>query len=294
MLRYCDGLPVGPLMSEATPDVTLLPVTGGLRSCGYRKLSTSERPLVSVITVVFNGVKELAATIQSVTSQSYDNLEYLVIDGCSTDGTLDVIRLHDGKIDYWLSEPDCGVYDAMNKSIEKASGDWLLFLGAGDLLLNCLHAVVPLLSDPSTVYYGDVYMPGKHRLYDGRFGRHKLSRVNIPHQATFYPKALFDDYRFDLRYPILADYDLNIRAFCDKKFAYRYIPVLVTIYEDREGVSSRIQDTVFNRDNYSILRDNFGFVYGCEFLVREFFRRFERNFLRKFVSFIKQKFRNAN
>lgn len=280
-------------MSENLAGESTNPATGGWRDTFLRKTSAPGLPVISVITVVFNGVKELAATIHSVTSQDYGNVEYLVIDGGSTDGTLDVIRLHEREIDYWLSEPDSGVYDAMNKAIDKASGDWLLFLGAGDLLLNCLHKVAPLLCDPSTVYYGDVYMPGKHRLYDGRFSPHKLSRINIPHQATFYPKSLFDEYRFDLRYPILADYDLNIRAFCGNKFLYCYIRILVTIYEDRDGMSSVIQDMAFNQDRYLILRDNFGFLTGYEYRVRELFRIFERKVLRKFTSILKKKLRNS-
>lgn len=262
---------------------------GGLRLTGHRKAPYQGHPLISVITVVFNGVQELATTIQSVSSQLYDNVEYIIIDGGSSDGTLDTIRVHDGEIDYWQSEPDSGVYDAMNKSIDQASGNWLLFLGAGDYLLNCLHKVAALLRDPTTVYYGDVYMPGKHRLYDGRFSTHKLSRANLPHQATFYPKTLFDCYRYDLRYPILADYDLNIRAYCGKKFQYSYIKLLVTIYEDRNGISSRLQDTAFKRDTYRILSNNFGFLIGSEYLIRDFFRSLERKVLRKLTSYIKGK-----
>ncbi|MHC1699093.1 MAG: glycosyltransferase family 2 protein [Geobacteraceae bacterium] len=278
-------------MSKAVAHDALLPMRGGLRLNGQRKCPSAKQPLISVITVVFNGVTELAATIQSVTNQHYDNVEYLVIDGGSSDGTLDVIRIHEKEIDYWQSEPDRGVYDAMNKSIDLASGNWLLFLGAGDLLLNCLHNVAPLLRDPSIVYYGDVYMPSKHRLYDGRFSSHKLSRANIPHQAIFFPKALFDVYCFDLRYPILSDYDLNIRAYCGGRFLYRYIPVLVTIYEDREGMSSCTRDSAFKRDTYRILRENFGFLTGCEYQVRAFFRFFERRVIRKLISFVKRNLR---
>lgn len=280
-------------MSDTTDGVTPPPITGGLRLTEQCKRPSSGYPLISVITVVYNGVQELAATIHSVRNQRYSNVEYLVIDGGSSDGTLDVIRAHDGEIDYWLSEPDSGVYDAMNKSISQASGNWILFLGAGDLLLNCLHEVAHLLREPSTVYYGDVYLPSKHRLYDGKFTLHKLSRANMPHQAIFYPKALFDTYRFDLRYPIMADYDLNIRAYCGNKFVFRYIRVLVTIYEDQEGMSSRMRDTAFDKDSYRILRDNFGLFIGCEYLVREFFRTFERTILRKITSFLKGKWSNV-
>jgi glycosyltransferase involved in cell wall biosynthesis len=280
-------------MPEVTTTVASPPATGGLRLTGHLKTSSPGHPLISVITVVYNGVRDLSATIQSVSNQRYDNVEYLILDGGSSDGTLDIIRAHDGEIDYWLSEPDGGVYDAMNKAVDHASGNWILFLGAGDLLLNCLHEIAPHLRNSSTVYYGDVYMPSEHRLYDGRFSAHKLSRSNMPHQAIFYPRPLFDDYRYDLRYPILADYVVNIRAYCDKKFRFRYIRTLVTIYEDREGMSSCSRDAAFDTDHYRILRDNFGYLIGCEYRVREFFRVFERNVLRRLTSFLKEKLRRA-
>ena len=89
-------------------------------------------PLITIITVAYNAVKDIENTILSVLNQTYPNIEYIIIDGGSTDGTLDIIKKYEDKISYWVSEPDKGIYDAMNKGIVKANGDYLFFLGADD------------------------------------------------------------------------------------------------------------------------------------------------------------------
>lgn len=89
-------------------------------------------PKVSIITVVYNGEKELENTILSVIRQTYDNLEYIIVDGGSTDNTINIIKKYANKISYWISEPDKGIYDAMNKGIDVANGEWLLFRNCGD------------------------------------------------------------------------------------------------------------------------------------------------------------------
>lgn len=105
---------------------------GGLRTKGYFKKSYKDKPLVSIITVVLNGEKYLEETILSVLNQTYDNVEYIIIDGGSTDGTLDIIKKYEHAIDYWVSERDRGIYDTMNKGITVASGEWIELLNAGD------------------------------------------------------------------------------------------------------------------------------------------------------------------
>jgi len=89
-------------------------------------------PLITVITVVLNGEKALEETIKSVISQTYPNVEYIIIDGGSTDGTLDIIKKYEDYIDYWVSEPDKGIYDAMNKGVDLTTGQWINFINAGD------------------------------------------------------------------------------------------------------------------------------------------------------------------
>src|SRR6266568_462736 len=91
---------------------------GGLRIHGYYKRSLPSKPLITIVTVVYNGVRHLEETILSVVNQAYDNIEYIIIDGASTDGTLDILKQYDGKLDYWVSERDNGIYYAMNKALE--------------------------------------------------------------------------------------------------------------------------------------------------------------------------------
>src|SRR6266542_5471148 len=109
---------------------------GGRRLHGARKASRPGLPLVSVITVVFNRARHIEETIRAVLAQSYPNVEYIVIDGGSTDGTIEIIRRYDDRIDYWISERDAGVYDAMNKAVSLVSDPdaYVLFANAGDRL----------------------------------------------------------------------------------------------------------------------------------------------------------------
>ena len=106
---------------------------GGLRKQGYFKSSEKDKPLISVVTAVYNGEKFLEQAIKSVLSQSYDNVELIVIDGGSTDGTLDIIKKYDKQINYWVSEPDHGLYDALAKGFSCASGDIFSWLNSDDM-----------------------------------------------------------------------------------------------------------------------------------------------------------------
>ena len=111
-------------------------INGGLRTKGITKNSTAEKPLISVVTVVYNGEKTLEQTILSVVNQTYNNVEYIIIDGGSKDNTLDIIKKYEDKIDYWQSEPDKGIYDAMNKGIKLATGEFIYILGCDDFLID--------------------------------------------------------------------------------------------------------------------------------------------------------------
>jgi len=105
---------------------------GGFRTNGYFKKSYNSKPLVTIITAVFNGEKHLKKTIQSVIAQTYDSIEYIVIDGGSTDGTVDIIKKYEDKIAYWISEADSGIYDAINKGLKLAMGVYVAILNADD------------------------------------------------------------------------------------------------------------------------------------------------------------------
>ncbi|GAB3708077.1 glycosyltransferase family 2 protein [Spirosoma flavus] len=185
-------------------------------------------PLISIITVVYNAQSTLEATIQSVVNQQKGLFEYWIIDGGSTDGSLDIIRRHEHELAGWISEPDTGIYDAMNKGVDRASGDWLFFLGADDTLTEgILEKVAPLLADKLTAVYGKV-------IYDN--GYEYLSRINswtllentLHHQSAFYHRRLFDGFRYDTHYKINGDYELTLKIYLEKHQSV-YVPYIISV-----------------------------------------------------------------
>ncbi|WP_097460153.1 glycosyltransferase family 2 protein [Mangrovitalea sediminis] len=143
---------------------------GGLRLQGQFKVSLNEKPLITVVTVVYNGADCLEGTIKSVIEQRYDNVEYIIVDGGSTDGTLDIVRKYEHAIDYWVSEPDKGIYDAMNKGIDLGSGQWINFMNAGDYFFDidilCKIFRNSAVVSGADVIYGDheVRYPNKTKI----------------------------------------------------------------------------------------------------------------------------------
>jgi glycosyltransferase involved in cell wall biosynthesis len=211
-------------------------------------------PLISVITTTFNSGEKIAATVASVLSQQKGLYEFLVVDGGSTDGTLAHLRAQ-GPVLRYLSEPDEGIYDAMNKGIRLTSGKFLYFLGAGDRLLpGVLEAVaaeirkLPAQTSRPTVLYGNVNSSHYSRPYDGRFDCFKLLRRNICHQAIFYQRSVFERLGFyNTKYRLLADWEFNIRCFNDRGIRKRYIPLRIADYEGG-GKSITTPDLAFYAD----------------------------------------------
>ncbi|RPD40484.1 glycosyltransferase family 2 protein [Chitinophaga barathri] len=232
---------------------------------------------ISIVTVVYNGAKTLERTIRSVADQQYSNTEYIVIDGGSTDGTQDIIRNYSHVINYQTSENDKGIYDAMNKSLKIATGDWLLFLGADDYLLqDSISNFVERITDKDALYYGDVYMPGRHILYHGQSSASLLARRNISHQAIFYPRSIYSKKQYTLEYSICADYAYNLEAFRElgaSKFIY--IPVLVAIFNDRDGTSAKKTDARFDAVHSSLVRKNLGLLVYLQTILLKFSRFFK-------------------
>jgi glycosyltransferase involved in cell wall biosynthesis len=220
---------------------------------------------ISVITVTFNAVDVLEQTILSVLNQSFKNIELIIIDGKSSDGTVELINKYSDMITL-VSEPDKGIYDAMNKGVKIATGDWIYFLGAGDILLNVLHKILPHLKARNTIYYGDVYKLDELKIYDGEFSPFKFAVKNICHQSIFYPSMVFKRYEFDLKYRLQADYDLNLKCYGDKQIHYVYVPALIAAY-DGDGMSANILDIPFFKDKLKSIKLNFSLpVYGYVFL----------------------------
>ena len=216
------------------------------------------RPRFSIITPTYNPGQRVEETIKSVLAQKNELFEYIIVDGCSTDETLNIIRKYEGRIK-WSSQRDCGVYDAMNRGIRMAAGDYLYFLGAGDRLReNILEKVEKTIPDGHLIFiYGNVFLLDKKRKYLGKFDEAKIARANICHQAIFYERTIFDVIgTYDLRYSLLADHDLNLRCFGDKRIRKIYVDEVIADYEG--GGISMGKDLNFIKDAPRIIRENLG------------------------------------
>lgn len=148
-------------------------------------------PRISVITVVLNDVDGLARTMSSMANQDYGNVQYVIVDGGSTDGTLDLIRRRGHLVERWISEPDEGIYHAMNKGLDLADGDWLLFMNAGDEF-----AGMTALSSAAALVAGDVDVVYSDWLYrqSGVVAKADLPKMNVRHQSVLYRKSLHEVY----------------------------------------------------------------------------------------------------
>lgn len=225
---------------------------GGRR---LREGARSQPPLVSIVTVVFRAARELPPLLESILAHRDQDTEWIVIDGGSDDGTLEILRRYEDAIDYWLSEPDSGIYDAMNKGVAAATGHYILHLNAGDRLRKiprqeleaCMSEKIDLAS-----FAVDVECFGIHRPRPNRF----MSRFALTshHQGGFYRRE--GHLGYDTQYPIHADFDLNQRMMIAGK-TIRCFHIIVS--EMGTGGISSTRRTY--RENYRLIRRNFGLPY---------------------------------
>jgi glycosyltransferase involved in cell wall biosynthesis len=201
-------------------------------------------PFISIITVNLNNVAGLRQTLESIFSQGYKDVECLVIDGGSNDGSKQLMDQFAYKSIYALSEPDNGIYHAMNKGIAMAKGEWLLFLNSGDLLFNprVLGDIVPQL-DNQGIVYGDLMIkePTKSwiKKYDQPLSFEYFTRDTLPHQGAFIHRKLFNEMGlYDESGILCADWQFFLEAVCRYAYPAKYLDMLIAIY-DYTGLSSR-------------------------------------------------------
>ena len=200
----------------------------------------------SVITVCYNAASTISRTIASVLNQTYQGVEYIVVDGGSKDGTVELLKgIADERL-HFVSEKDNGIYDAMNKGLKMATGDYLIFLGADDTFFDAqvLERVEQKIQNKTCVIYGDVMLKTYRKLYNGRFTRWTWGHRNICHQSIFYPQSVYSKYAYDEQYRRVADWDYNLRLLIDG-IAFHYIAETICTFNDAGGASSTGKDYTF-------------------------------------------------
>ena len=224
---------------------------------------------LSIITVCLNDKHGFARTAESVISQSFQDFEWVVVDGGSADGTEQLLKSYSGRIDHLISEPDDGIYDAMNKGIRSASGDFCLFLNAGDTLYSCdcIRQLQPHLVGDLIIGKMEVIDPedtnknGIREFESRNIGKRYLFYRTLPHQATCIRKALFDQYGlYDTSFVIAADHDFFMRVF-NKGAEMTFLPFCLSSYY-LDGVSSRMKvSKLFEEERRRIRSVHFSMLY---------------------------------
>ncbi|WP_236579115.1 glycosyltransferase family 2 protein [Hydrogenimonas urashimensis] len=236
-----------------------------------RTTSNPDGPKITIVTVVYNALEELKKTVQSVASQTYPHLEYIVVDGGSTDGTIEFLKSSEKVVSRWISRPDRGIYDAMNRGAELADGDYIQFLNAGDTLYSetVLSEVAQKLKEnPAKVLFGRALTGSEERIswlypsVEAPAITEWLKSHDPNHQAIFFPKSFYKKHQYDLKYKITADLDYKLRA--KKEIGYLFIDRVIVKFalggvSTQNGnfgfITQRIKESVMRNLEHRLYRE---------------------------------------
>lgn len=206
-------------------------------------MSILHQPLISVVTVSYNAVSTIEETICSVINQTYSNIEYIIIDGGSTDGTVDIIKKYADKIAYWVSEPDKGIFNAMNKGVLNATGEWVIFINCGDKFYTS-HVLKEIFyhkykDDGTDVLYGNMIL--KYSFADFLSYPKDLSCFNtifpFSHPASIVRVSILKKYLFNEKYKLASDYDFFLKLY-KAGYKFKYLNIIISVFEAENGASS--------------------------------------------------------
>ncbi|HEY4322430.1 MAG TPA: glycosyltransferase family 2 protein [Mucilaginibacter sp.] len=228
-------------------------------------MKQSWQPKLTVITVVYNNAKDIERTMLSVLNQSYPNIEYIIVDGLSNDGTLEIIKRYKSRIAKLISEKDKGIYDAMNKGLAIATGDYVLFMNSADEFYEPeTVAKVFAAGDDADIYYGETEMIDDKGQSHGQ-RRHKAPEnfnwrsfkygMNVSHQAIYIRRSLVEPY--NSRYKLSADIDWIIRA---AKKSRKIINVNQYVAKYQVGGMSKTKHRESLLERFDIMKRYYGLV----------------------------------
>jgi len=275
------------------------------RKGGLRFLKTYPRknvpeypPSISAITVCLNSEKYLEETIKSVINQTYNNIEYIIIDGGSTDTTLEIIQKYKNEIDCWISENDKGIYDGMNKGVDLAKGEWIIFINVGDKFYksNTIEKIFLGNDYNANFIYGDceiVYNPKFSRIQQAGEIKNLWKGMIFSHQSLFTRNNVFKRYIFNINNKIGADFEFIYNCYINKyKFYNTHFPV-ATVLSGGLSDTDRIRSVLFrwltvNKFSKNIKINIFYFILFCDTLMRVFLKKVIPNKI--YIFLLKQKY----
>ncbi len=220
-------------------------------------------PKISIITINFNNAEGLQRTLESVVNQRFLAYEFVIIDGGSTDGSVAILQQNTSKINFWVSEPDKGIYNAMNKGIRHAKGEYLLFLNSGDELSNenSLFSIHEHLHTEEIIYT-DLIIKDQQAKYTKHYPD-KLSYSHflvdsLPHPASFIRKNLLEQFGyFDETFKICSDWAFFINVICKHNVSYKHIPTTISNFYFDGISSSRENAVLIQKERRAILERDF-------------------------------------
>lgn len=252
---------------------------GGWRTGLQRQKVNNNYPLISIVTVTFNSAEDLKKTIDSISIQSYKNMEHIIIDGGSTDNTSSILQQYNDNIAYWISEPDDGIYDAMNKGQKLATGDYVLFLNSGDVfndrdILEKVFTNDDILSEMPLIIMGKVDCEYKHQHYwISKLNNTVTVQYSPPHQAMFIKKDIYTQYDYNKYFRILGDRDYWLRLLQDDCYKIHFVNEVISKYS-LNGVSSNPKNALTMIREIMILNCFYLGYIDLTVLLKEAFKAF--------------------
>jgi glycosyltransferase involved in cell wall biosynthesis len=245
---------------------------------------------VSIITINLNNINGLEKTIASVLTQTFKNIEFIIIDGGSADGSIEFIEKNVCQIAYWLSEPDKGIYHAMNKGIINATGDYCFFLNSGDYFAD--NEVLERIFDknPSEdILFGNLYVTKNGKMVEKAYGKVKLTFSDvyahtIKHQAAFVKRDLFFKFgQYNENRKIIADWEFFIKTIGLGNVSYKYINAFIA-YFNNDGISNNC-DNLVNIERINVIHENIPLLMHEDFEFLKAYKKYEHLYNNKFAFF---------
>ena len=256
--------------------------TGGLRTKNIIKQSKEDQPLISIITVVCNAEKTLEETILSVLNQTYINIEYIIVDGASNDNSLNIIKKYDDRIDYWISENDGGIYEAMNKGIDLANGEYIALLNSDDWYeLNVCEIIAEKIKEVKyDVYYAIARVIDKkgNVMYLHGSTINDISHQSLAHQTCFISKNIYKHNKYSLKYRSASDYDFLCNLII-KNISFIFIEFVFVNYR-LNGMSDSILcqlETIDIKKKYKYINFSYYIIHKIYLTIIYFIEKLRKN-----------------